>query len=144
MKSKKKNKVKSPFRSGLEETLYNQLVSKKVGFSYEPKDRKVAYVIPASNHSYLPDFYVTTKSGKEIIVEAKGIWDFKDRYKHLLIRRQNPELDIRFVFSNSKSKIRKGSKTTYADICEGRGTGMFKGVTWDYTNKTIPPKWLEE
>ena len=127
---KKKSKTKSPFRSGLEENVSNQLISQGVGFSYEPKDRKIAYVIPSSNHSYLPDFYVTTKSGKEIIIEAKGIWDFKDRQKHLLIRRAHPDLDIRFVFSNARAKIRKGSKTTYADICEGRGTGMFKGVTW--------------
>ncbi len=33
-----------------------------------------------------------------------------DRQKHLLVRDQHPELDIRFVFSRSAAKINKASK----------------------------------
>lgn len=138
-------KTSPPFRSGLEERLSDELTSSKIGFDYEPSDRKIPYVIPASNHTYLPDFYIRTRgTGKEIIIEAKGIWVYEDRYKHLLIKRANPHLDIRFVFSNANSKIRKGSKTTYADICNGKGTGMFKGVTWPYSNKTLNKDWFDE
>lgn len=132
------------FRSKLEEQIAEDLNNQEIEFDYEPKWGKIVYTVPAKNSVYNPDFYVKTKSGKTIIVETKGIWIYEDRFKHLLIKRSRPDLDIRFVFSNSKNKIRKGSKTTYADICEGKGKGFFKGVTWQYADKKIPSEWLEE
>ena len=135
---------KNLYRSGLEERVAELLTNKNVKYSYEPSDRKIVYTIPESLHKYTPDFILDTASGKEIIVETKGIWDSTDRTKHLLIRQQYPNLDIRFVFTNPRARIRKGSKTTYADICEGRGRGEFKGVCWLYAHKTIPEDWLNE
>lgn len=134
----------SIYRSGLEDTNYEILKNAGVQFEYEPKDKRVKYTKPATNHSYLPDFVVRTSSGKLLLIETKGIWSYEDRLKHLLIRQQHPELDIRFVFSRSKSKISKGSTTTYRDICEGRGRGKFKQVCWSYADKTIPYEWLSE
>ena len=67
---------------------------------------------------------------------TKGRFVLEDRKKHLLVKQQHPELDIRFVFSNSKNKINKKSKTTYADWCEKNG---FK-----YADKVIPDEWFEE
>ena len=60
----------------------------------------------------------------------------EDRRKMRLVKEQNPELDIRFVFTRSSSKINKGSKTTYADWCSRYG---FK-----YADKLIPEEWLNE
>ena len=141
----KRRHVKSTYRSGLEDTNHEILTTSGVHFEYEPKDKKIKYTKPSTNHSYLPDFILTTRnSGSTIYIETKGIWDHADRTKHLLIRQQYPELDIRFVFSRSGSKIRKGSKTTYRDICEGRGRGVFKEVSWKYADKTIPREWLDE
>ncbi len=134
----------SLYRSGLEKTTADELNQKGVVYSYEPKDGKIEYVVPESIHKYTPDFVITTKSGKQIIIETKGIWDYADRNKHLLIRQQHPTLDIRFVFTRSKQRIRKGSSTTYQCICEGRGRAGFKGVHWNYADKTIPDAWLEE
>jgi len=131
-------------RSGLEDDIEADLKKKKIKYKYEPKEGKLSYTVPASVHSYTPDFYITTKSGKEIIIEAKGIWDREDRKKHVLIKQQYPDLDIRFIFSYSKKKIGKTSKTTYADICEGRGRGPLKGLTWPYATKVIPSSWLKE
>ena len=71
-----------------------------------------------------------------IIVESKGIFDVEDRKKHLLIREQHPELDIRFVFSSSRSKLYKGSKTSYAEWCEKYG--------FQFADKLIPAAWLRE
>lgn len=130
------------YRSGLEERTAKQL--EDLGVSYEFETLVIPYQVPASSHRYTPDFVITTKSGKVIIVETKGIWDAKDRAKHLLIREQHPELDIRFVFDRSKSKISKNSQTTYADVCEGRARGKYKGVTWKYADKRIPEEWLSE
>jgi len=139
---KKRRHNKSTYRSGLEDDVAAQLRRKKVPFTYEKE--KIDYTVPASNHRYTPDFVITSSTGKKIYIETKGIWDASDRKKHLLIRQQHPELDIRFVFSNPNAKLRRGSKTRYCDICEGRGRAPFKGVTWKYANKSIPNEWLEE
>ena len=135
---------KTKFRSKLEQQIADELDDNNIEYDYEPDWGKIKYTVPAKQSVYNPDFYITTKSGKKVIIEVKGIWVYEDRYKHLLIKRSRPELDIRFVFSNSKNKIRKGSKTTYADICEGKGKGFFKDVKWLYADKRIPQEWLNE
>lgn len=132
------------YKSGLEKEVASQLKKNKIEFTYEPDWGKLKYSVPVKQRVYIPDFYIKTKSGKIIIIECKGIWVFEDRYKHLLIRKHYPELDVRFVFSNSKNKIRKGSKTTYANICDGKGKGMFKDVKWLYADKKIPKEWFLE
>jgi hypothetical protein len=121
---------KHGFKSGLEENISQQIESKGIVVEYESE--KVAYIIPASEHTYNPDF----KLPNGIRVETKGRFVLADRKKHLLVKEQNPNLDIRFVFSNSKNKINKKSKTTYADWCDKHG---FK-----YADKVIPEEWFTE
>ena len=98
------------FRSGLELTISDKLKSDKVKFRYESikiEWEDVAY------RTYTPDFILYNG----IIIEVKGRFTAADRRKHLLVRKQHPHLDIRFVFENSNAKIRKGSKTSYAMWC---------------------------
>src|SRR3546814_10940668 len=102
------------------------------GVPYRYEEVKVRYDKPATSHTYTPDLIL--KNG--IIVETKGIFDVDDRRKHELIKAQHPGLDIRFVFSRSKSPIRKGSKTTYADWCAKRGI--------PFADKLVPQEWAEE
>ena len=130
--SKKARAIKHGYRSGLEETVAIQLENKKISYEYENKANTVTYTIPESQHNYLPDF----KLPNGIIVETKGRFVLADRKKHKLIKEQHPELDIRFVFSNSKAKISKGSKTTYAMWCEK--------LNIPYADKTIPQSWINE
>jgi len=118
------------FKSGLEENISNQIKGKGIKVEYETE--QVSYTIPASEHTYYPDF----KLPNGIRVETKGRFVLADRKKHLLVKEQNSNLDIRFVFSNSKNKISKKSKTTYGDWCEKHG---FK-----YADKEIPNSWFEE
>jgi hypothetical protein len=118
------------FKSGLEENISKQIEGKGIEVQYESE--KVAYTIPASEHTYNPDF----KLPNGIRVETKGRFVIADRKKHLLVKEQNPNLDIRFVFSNSKNKINKKSKTTYGDWCDKHG---FK-----YADKEIPDSWFSE
>lgn len=118
------------FKSGLEENISIQIESKGIKVEYETE--KVAYTIPASQHTYNPDF----KLPNGIFVETKGRFVAADRKKHLLVKAQNPTLDIRFVFSNSKNKITKTSKTTYGDWCDKNG--------YTYSDKIIPDSWFEE
>ena len=118
------------FKSGLEENISVQIESKGIKVEYESE--KVSYTIPASQHTYNPDF----KLPNGIFVETKGRFVAADRKKHLLVKSQNPTLDIRFVFSNSKNKITKTSKTTYGDWCDKNGI--------KYADKVIPDSWFEE
>jgi isocitrate dehydrogenase kinase/phosphatase len=123
---------KHGFKSGLEESISNQLKNNDIPVRYEEKESVISYIIPASKHTYSPDFILPN----EIIVETKGRFVLADRKKHLLIKEQHPNLDIRFIFTNSKNKISKNSRTTYGEWCEKHG---FK-----YADKLIPDSWLEE
>lgn len=122
--------LKHGYRSGLEERIAEQL--DKLGVEYKYEEVKLKYIKPASEHIYTPDFVLPNG----IIVETKGRFLALDRQKHLLVKKHNPTLDIRFVFSNSKAKISKTSRTTYAAWCDKYG---FK-----YSDKTIPEEWLSE
>lgn len=116
------------FRSGLEAELAGQL--RGAGVEYEYEKLRVPYE-DTKQHKYTPDFRLP--SG--VIIEAKGRFTSADRAKHLLIKQQHPSLDIRFVFSNSKQRLSKASKTTYAAWCERHG--------FLYADKTIPHEWLK-
>lgn len=122
--------LKYGFRSGLEEKVAEYLTSKGVKFTFETL--KVPYVKPETKHTYSPDFILDNG----IIIETKGRWLLDDRKKHLLIRKQHPNLDIRILFQNANSKISKGSKTSYADFCDKHGI--------PYAHRTIPEEWLKE
>lgn len=114
-------------RSGLEVQVATQL-----GAFAEYEPHWIEYERPTKPAKYRPDFKL--KNG--IYIEVKGWFKTEDRQKHLLIKYQHPELDIRFVFSNPQTKIGKQSKTTYAQWCERNGFQYAKGV--------VPKEWLDE
>lgn len=118
------------FRSGLEQQIAAQLQAAGIDPKFE--STKLEYTVPASKHKYTPDFPVTPR----IHIETKGRFLPDDRAKHLLIKQQHPEIEVRFVFTRSATPINKGSKTTYAMWCEKHG---FK-----YADKRIPEAWLQE
>ena len=124
------NAIKHGYRSGFEHKVSDQLKENKIKFEYETT--VINYIKPETNHTYTIDF--TLPNG--ILVETKGRWVLEDRKKHLLIKKQHPELDIRMVFQSSKTKIRKGSKTTYGMYCDKHD------IPW--AEKTIPESWLNE
>ena len=122
-------------KSGLEEAIHIFLTSKNVDFTYE--GMKICFSQPTKKKKYTPDFPIK----KSFIVEAKGLFNSKDRKKHRLIKEQHPNYDIRFVFSNSKIKIGKKSQTTYGKWCELFG---FKYHCIQSTKDTFPKEWLNE
>jgi len=123
--------LKHGFRSGLEETIAKKLSADKVPFEYEKL--KINFNQPEKKRSYTPDFQLLSNG---IIIESKGRFLVADRLKHLWVKEQHPELDIRFVFSNSKAKLSKASKTTYGMWCDKHG---FK-----YSDREIPLSWILE
>jgi hypothetical protein len=104
------------WRSGLEEATGENLTARGVRFEYEPF--RIPFLQPVKPRHYTPD-YVLLANG--IIVETKGRFVTQDRQKHLLVKQQYPDLDIRFVFSRSSTRISKQSQTTYAAWCQHKG-----------------------
>lgn len=129
MRMKKRTSKNGIYRSGLEVKVADELTQLGVKFHYEPAGW-VVYQKPPSR--YKPDFVLPNG----IIVETKGQFLSSDRSKHKLIKAQNPELDIRFVFSNSRTRIGSKSKTTYGMWCERLG--------FQYADKSIPLDWINE
>ncbi len=122
------------FRSGLEDRHSKQIEEAGLEVIFE-KDT-YPYEVPSRLSRYTPDFKLP-KHGGFFYVESKGIWDVKDRQKHLLLKEQyGAELDVRFVFSNQNSRLYKRSPTTYAMYCEKHG--------FQYAHKSIPQCWLDE
>lgn len=127
------------FRSGLEETISKEL--NEIGVPYTYESEVISYLKPAKMSRYTPDFIIThrpdgTEKERPLIIESKGRFLTADRQKHLLIKDQRPDLDIRFVFSNPHQRISKQSKTTYAAWCEKN--------SFQYAKGSIPDEWLRE
>jgi len=120
--------IKNGYRSGLEDVISEDLKKRGVDFGYETVKIKWQLI---ESKTYTPDFILPNG----VIIESKGRFVPDDRKKHLKVREQNPDLDIRFVFSNSRNKIRKGSKTTYAMRCEKNN--------FLYADKRIPDEWIK-
>lgn len=125
--------IKHGYRSGLEDRASRQIGEAGIEVVYERE--RIEYFIPVRHSKYTPDFKLP-KPGGFFFVETKGRFVTADRHKHLLIKKQKPEIDIRFVFSNANAKIYKGSPTTYADWCNKHG--------FRWANKHIPDEWLDE
>lgn len=119
------------FKSGLEEVNSKHL-TKVLGAPVGYETMKIRYLVPQSFHTYTPDFPLPNG----VIVETKGRFLPADRAKHLLVKQQYPELDIRFVFSRSKAPIATGAKTTCADWCVKNG--------FRYADKLVPEEWALE
>ena len=127
-KKRRRRAVRTTYRSGLEVDIAKDLRERGEKFKYETL--KVKWVLH-EDKTYTPDFILPNG----VIIEAKGRFTLEDRKKHLAVQKQKPDLDIRFVFSNSRSKLYKGSKSTYASWCEKFG--------FQYADKRIPDDWLK-
>lgn len=159
--------IQAGYRSGLEETVAEDLKKRGIDARYE--EVKIKYTKPSKPSTYTPDFVIvlgtrqciacggkgkrTTNDPVEgfvtencphcqgsgeiehrIIIETKGRFVTADRQKHLMIKAQHPDLDIRFLFQNSRARISKTSKTTYADWCRKNG--------FLFADRIVPEEWL--
>lgn len=127
--SVRKRAMAAGYRSGLEENMAINLKERGVSFTYE--EDKIKW-LDSKVRTYTPDFVL--ENG--IIVETKGRFVSTDRRKHKEIKKQYPDKDIRFIFSNSRARLYKGAKSTYGDWCDKNG--------FLYSDKTIPDEWLKE
>lgn len=116
------------YRSQFEANFARNLRERKITSLYEQD--KIQYI--PKPRTYTPDFYI--KEG-DFYVETKGRFFATDRTKHLLIKEQHPDIDIRFVFLNAKNRLDKRSRTTYAQWCEKNG--------FLYSEKRMPEEWMK-
>jgi len=114
------------YRSNFEHTFSVFLDQKGIRYEYEPT--KFSYT--PKERTYTPDFFLPDY---DIYIETKGLFVSEDRTKHLLVREQNPDVEVRFIFQNLKNKLYKGSKTTYADWCEKH--------EFEYAQDEMPAPW---
>jgi len=131
------------YKSKFEKRIAKELTKQKVKFKYEAQSYKYrskprmaaicnecgskdVYVV----RSYTPDFFLDNG----IIIESKGKWTAKDRYKMLDVRDSNPKLIVRMFFMRD-NKINKASKTRYSDWCTSNNI--------EYAIGTLPKEWLK-
>ena len=118
-----------PYRSKFEVKVAADLGKRKIDFQYE----KVSFDYVPKIRNYTPDFYLPES---KIYIETKGRLTTNDRVKHLIIKEQYPDLDIRFVFVNANNKISRTSKTTYANWCDRH--------KFLWAESLVPMEWLNE
>ena len=97
------------------------------------EEDKIEYTVPASKHKYTTDFKL--KDG--VYIEVKGRLLPSERKKHLLLKEQHPEIEVRFFFDKSTNTLYKGSSTTYAEWAEKNG------FLWTDSRRGLPKEWLK-
>jgi hypothetical protein len=124
-KSKKKPRVKT--RNSLEQANFDLLYELGVDFEYEP------YSIPYSIQAeYNPDFVIKEK----IIVETKGYFRVEDKRKMKSLKKSNPHLDVRMVFSEPKTP------SAHKEL--ERNIRWCKRNDFPYAVGLIPIEWINE
>lgn len=133
---RRRNPPPAPYRSWYEVEIAIWLLENDYDFEYE--SQTLTWVEPSKVKKYKPDFFCEkTKSGRLLIVEAKGIWTAADRKKMCYVLEQNPDLDIRMLFQRD-NKIGKSARSKrYSEWCEERN------IPYAFGNK-IPEEWLDE
>lgn len=117
---------RSQVRSGLEFDVVSDLSARKAKFEYEPW--RIEY--QPKPRWYTPDLVLPNG----IVIEIKGRLTVFDRTKHLLIKDQWPDLDVRFIFKYD-NKLNKKAKSRYSDWCEKHG--------FLYAFETVPQEWID-
>lgn len=140
MPPKKQYWKRSQVRSGLESRMRIELDKQGVDYGYETV--KLRYIRDTCKHcgevlfqaTYTPDFIL--HGGLPILVEAKGRFTSSDRSKYLKVKRDNPTVDLRFVFQRNLP-LRKGTTVRNSDWARQYGFQFSVG-------ELVPQAWIEE
>ena len=126
----KRKKYNHEYKSNSEYEAAQQLHKLKIAFEYEKDTLPYEW---CEEKKYTPDFCLPNG----VVLEVKGRFMAEDRKKHLFIKSQYPDIDIRFVFDNPSRQLYKGGKMTYADWCNKYG------YTFCKLSAGIPKEWLD-
>lgn len=106
----------------------------EAGIDYKYESMSISFIEPEQKRRYTPDILLSNG----IIVEVKGKLDASDRKKMLLVKQQNPQYDIRFLFMRD-NRLTKASNTWYSTWAEKNG---FKFTV--SADGLIPQEWIDE
>lgn len=115
------------FKSGFERSFEANLRSRGIKFHYE--SHKVPYIL---ERTYNPDFEIIDHG---FFIETKGLLDRDSKAKMVAVKKQNPDLDIRFVFMKADKRI-PGTKQTHAEWADRNG--------FPWAESTAPEEWFEQ
>jgi hypothetical protein len=102
-------------RSKLEQDFEKILQDLNINYTYE--STIISYIIPESSHKYKVDW----SFDKPIFIETKGwLSSSIERKKYELIKKQYPNLDLRFIFANP-NKYCGGTKYSHATWAKKQG-----------------------
>jgi hypothetical protein len=114
-------------KSGFERTLATFFKSNKIRAEYEVCE--IPYVL---ERNYRPDFFLRDYG---FYIEAKGLLDREAKAKMLAVKKQHPDLDIRFVFYDADKRI-PGTKQTHGEWATKNG--------FIWSSKEVPFEWLQK
>ena len=120
------------FRSKYEKAIYGDIPAKyKRRVEYEPSDPTMRYTLPKR---YIPDFDL----GNGVYVEAKGYFKSADRTKMLRVRKENPGVDLRFLFQRANNRLTKSPNSMmYWEWAEKHSFEWSEGTK-------IPKEWFRK
>lgn len=120
------------FRSKFEKRVWENVpTAVKRRVDYEPQSPRIDYNTPSR---YIPDFAL----GNGVLVECKGYFDGRARGKMLRVKKQNKNLDIRFLFQRANNRITKSPNSLmYWEWAERHGFPWAEG-------DVIPEEWYNE
>jgi len=113
------------FRSKFEARIAQELRLQNVDYEYETVE--LSYV-----DTYKPDFILPNG----IIIEAKGYLRPENRPMMIKVKKQNPRLDIRFIFQEPHKKIAGTKRMTFAKWADKNG--------FPWAHGSIPKSWIDE
>ena len=105
---------------------FEEVVAEFYGLHETYETEKITYTL---QNRYNPDF----KLAEDVYLEAKGFFKPSDRRKMLEVIKQHPEKIFIMFFQDSRVKLTRKSKTTYADWCEKHNIPWF---CWKYKRPT--------
>lgn len=111
----------------------------RAGIPWMYESERLEWAPPVAK--YTPDFVLQKKDGSKMFIERKGYLRPKDITKMRAIRKQHPDLDIRFVFDNSNKSMgmlphKDGTRTTHGQWAEKHG--------YPYADGFLPQSWIDE
>ncbi len=132
------------YKSGWEASVAQELHHRGISFTYE--EHKVVYWTKEAGAScrscgsrdvhkrrtYNPDFYIPSRG---LYIEAKGKFTGSERKKHMSLKEQHPDLDIRMLFQYDNWVTDKQLQK-YSDWCEKKGIEYHVGLP-------LPDSWFE-
>ena len=126
----------APYKSTLEKRIATKLSTEYV---YEPKDTSVDYTI---SHKYKPDF--VHPKYPDVLIEVKGYFRTSaEAAKYIAVKKDNPKLEIIFIFNNSFKKAHPNCRTRVDGSIMTLREWCHKNNFLYYDEKEIPDAILE-